>query len=121
MNNEARRSPVVLAAVLLAVMAHAFLVSATHFHRAGLAVGNPAPGVVSAGDHGDTGKTREAGDQHAQCLLCRLQRNLVSDLHRSAPQLAAPQQLTIIRDALPALFASDRSFLVPAGRAPPLA
>ena len=110
-----------LAAVLLALMAHAFLVSATHFHRAGQPGGWPASGVSSVGDSGDKGKARDAGDQHAQCVLCRLQRSLVTDLHSAAPSVAAPQQASTLREALPVLLACDRSFLVPAGRAPPLA
>lgn len=107
------------AALLLALLAHAVLVSTTHFHRAGQAASAAPPGVSQARDAKDSGASPDAGGQHAQCLLCRLQRNLVSDLHDSTPSFAAPQRISPRFAAPPVLSDADRSFLIPAGRAPP--
>lgn len=105
--------------VLLVLLAHAFLASATHFHRAA----GPYEAGASAAALGRQQEGGQApltnGDE--QCLACRLQRNFASGLVRHAAPETAPQA------ARPSGFASHGSTpkhsahaLSATGRAPPL-
>ncbi len=111
-----------LSALLLVLFAHAFMASATHFHRPeqGRALPAVSTSTPSCGVSDDADKARDASF-HAQCLLCRLQRNFVSDLsHADARTTATPQ--THEGNASHAVLSFlQGAFLIPAGRAPPLA
>lgn len=111
-----------LSALLLVLFAHAFLASATHFHRAERA-GAPAANPASSTSRALTESAPGAQDAtlHAQCLLCRLQRNFISDLQQSEQQTAATPLALEGGARLAVLSFSDDSFLVLGGRAPPLA
>ena len=113
------RSRAAVGLLLLAVMAHAFVAGATHFH------GRDTPGeqtphhALQGGDDGG-GSVPLTGDE-AQCLLCRLQRSLVSDQQGAAFALAPPSADALgyapQRDA----YARQTRSLFPSGRAPPAA
>jgi len=103
--------------LLLALTAHAFVASATHFHVRELTDAQTAQAAV----HGDEGSDRGvplSGDE-AQCLLCRLQRSFVSDL-QSATLAFAPPSADALGHASPrnVTTLASRS-LLPPGRAPP--
>lgn len=114
-----------LSALLLVLFAHAFMASATHFHRpetgganratAGNNVSTPACGAR------DNAENARDASFHAQCLLCRLQRNFVADLSHADARTAAAPQTHEGGEAHAVLHFSQGSFLIPAGRAPPLA
>jgi hypothetical protein len=111
------RSRAAAGLLLLALTAHAFVASATHFHR-----------VADAGAHSESaallGKERNgqgaplAGDD-AQCLLCRLQRDLVSELRGAALALAPPPAEPVGYVSLKNVYARSSRSLLPPGRAPP--
>ena len=113
-----------LSALLLVLFAHAFMVSATHFHRterAGVAAAAAAATLASSLSCGESNDAEDGRDAsfHAQCLLCRLQRNFVSDLYHADSQTAATPHRHEGDAARPARSFSQDAFLVPAGRAPP--
>jgi hypothetical protein len=104
--------------VLLVLMLHALQAGATHFPRA---VQKPAaqtpPAASFVGEREATTATDSGA--HAQCLLCRLQRNLSVALKNSAPVAFTPPQ-----DSLHVESAStDTTHAAPpgvaCGRAPP--
>ena len=103
--------------VLLVLMAHAFVASTTHFHRLAWA---SAPGfsrsVLSANE--DQQNAPPAGG-HTQCLICRLQRNFVSDLQQTIPAVASPLAATLAFETLTDTSDSSAQLLAPSGRAPP--
>jgi len=116
-----------LSALLLVLFAHAFMVSATHVHRpelsraaAAAAAAAMTAASTSCEERDDADSLRDASF-HAQCLLCRLQRNFVSDLHQAESRTAATPQTYEGGLTLSVLSFAQASFLVPAGRAPPLA
>ena len=88
---RARRSGAwssLLACFSLFLIAHAFLVSATHHHLTGADdsfSSSYAPAVSESRD--GSRQSRDAGSD-AQCLFCRLQRHFISDSH--PPQAFAP-------------------------------
>ncbi len=105
--------------VLLTLLSHAFLASATHFHR-----------VVGAGYSDDSGASLSRREEQRrnplangdeQCLVCRLQSNFSPGLMRhAAPELtppAAKQAGLASRGHTPAQGAF--TFSTP-GRAPPI-
>jgi hypothetical protein len=102
--------------LLLALFGHAFFVSATHSHRVVRADG--ASSVASVGERGDVRQTPASGG-HAECLLCRLQRNYVSDLQHTAPAVAAPERQPQGHTGTRAVSSSAAHLLAPSGRAPP--
>jgi hypothetical protein len=117
--NFGRWSPAA-SVLLLVLFAHAFLVNATHCHRFAR---SSAPGT----EHGsglsgreDTGRPTEAGGD-AQCVLCRLQRNFVTDFQRVSTPVGPARQECQRYCQPPALSNNARAFSVPQGRAPPLA
>jgi hypothetical protein len=102
--------------LLLALFGHAFVVSATHFHRVPLADGASASAGV--GERGEAGQSPASGG-HAECLLCRLQRNYVSDLQHTTPVVVAPERQPQGHLGPRAFSPSAAHFLAPTGRAPP--
>jgi hypothetical protein len=106
--------------LLLVLFAHAFLASVTHFHRFERwngALSDLRPCVVSQ----DAAERTPDASGHTQCLHCGLQRNFISDLYQAAPHIAPPPQPESTYESIPAISSSDRGFLAPTGRAPPLA
>lgn len=106
--------------VLLLLFVHAFVVSATHIHRFERGGALKAQTGVSLGSREDSNPSTEAGG-HAQCLLCRLQRNFVTDYHKTTLPAGPPHQKTLASGPSPAFSLVTRPYSVPAGRAPPLA
>jgi hypothetical protein len=102
--------------LLLALFGHAFVVSATHLHRVPLADGASASAGV--GERGEAEQSPASGS-HAECLLCRLQRNYVSDLQHTTPEIAAPERQSQGRPGSRAVSTSSAHFLAPSGRGPP--
>ena len=106
--------------MLLFLICHAFLVSATHFHR-DARPGAPAATVgVSAGSDEGTAPASVAFN-HAQCLLCRLQRNFICDLEQGIPAMPAPPADTLRRESLTTPLHSPTFYLTHFGRGPPSA
>ncbi|MBV9926878.1 MAG: hypothetical protein JOZ96_17805 [Acidobacteria bacterium] len=103
--------------LLLVLTAHAFVASATHFHRL------PQPGNVPAQlalqNGADGGEGTPLGGDEKQCLLCRLQRNLVSDLHHAAVIIAAPPARTPAPEPPHEVAARRGAVRLRQGRAPP--
>lgn len=112
-----RRSPAA-ALLLLFIFCHAFLVSTTHCHRSTLGAG--LGGAAVSGVREDATGLPETGG-HAQCLLCRLQRNFVADYQKVSVTVSAPRQALRTGELPPALSPVTRPFSVPSGRAPPSA
>jgi len=111
------RSRAAAGLLLLALTAHAFVASATHFHRL------PRPGAshaqVNLQSGEDRGKGAPLGGDEKQCLLCRLQRNLVSDLQHAALVIAPPPAWTPGHELLHEVAARPGPVLLRQGRAPP--
>ena len=108
------------ALVLLVLTGHAFVVSATHFHP-GRQPGPAALAYAGGGDQIAEAQTAPPAGGHEQCLLCRLQRDFVSDLRHSAPALDAPPARVLGRArSLDASARQAHLFATP-GRAPPSA
>jgi hypothetical protein len=105
------------AGLLLALTAHAFIASATHFHR--LPQPGTSPAQVTFQNGEDRGEGAPLGGDEKQCLLCRLQRNLVSDLQHAALVIAPPPALTPVPDLLQVVAERTGSVLLRQGRAPP--
>lgn len=116
---QAQGSQVLTALLLLVLTGHAFVVSASHFHRFRQSAAASAEGAHLSPIDSAQQSPLAAGHEH--CLLCRLQRNLVAELQHAAPMLGAPRaeapppgdrlQTTVRQPAL----------LAPSGRAPPSA
>ncbi|HEX8721521.1 MAG TPA: hypothetical protein VF736_12875 [Pyrinomonadaceae bacterium] len=113
------RSRAAAGLLLLVLTAHAFVAGTTHFHRAAVGGAQPAQASLDGGDSGGRGAPL-AGDE-TQCLLCRLQRNLVSESLNGAlpvaPPPAEPRDYAAPRDA----SARASRAQSPRGRAPPSA
>ena len=107
------------ALVLLVLTGHAFVVSATHFHAAR----QPAPACLDGTQvgHFEYTETSTPSGAHEQCLLCRLQRDFVSDLRHSAPALDAPPAEALGRVRPLDAPARRAHLLAPSGRSPPSA
>jgi hypothetical protein len=104
--------------LLLALTAHAFVAGATHFHRLPQLSASPAQVTLQSSKDGGEG-TPLNGDEK-QCLLCRLQRNLVSDLQHAALFIAAPPAWTPVHEPLHEVVALTGTARLRQGRAPPL-
>lgn len=111
------RSRAAAGLLLLALTAHAFVAGSTHFHRPAQPGASPAQAAAQGGDERRQGAPL-AGDEK-QCLLCRLQRNFVSDLQHAALLIAPPPALTRGHELLQAQPARVGSVLLRQGRAPP--
>jgi hypothetical protein len=103
--------------LLLALTAHAFVASATHFHRLPQFGASPARVTFKSGE--DRGGGTPLGGDEKQCLLCRLQRNLVADLRYAALVIAAPPAPTPVPEPLHEAAARAGAVLLRQGRAPP--
>lgn len=103
--------------LLLGLFCHAFLVSATHYHRSSVSSAKTQSGAVLGVREDSTGLPETGG--HAQCLLCRLQRNFVADYHKESTPIGAPRQVISLSDLSPTPSPVTRPFSVPSGRAPP--
>ena len=82
------RSRAAAGLLLLALTAHAFVAGSTHFHRPAQPGTSPAQAAAQSGEERGRGAPL-AGDEK-QCLLCRLQRNFISDLQHAALLIAPP-------------------------------
>jgi hypothetical protein len=109
-----------MSVLLLVLLAHAFIVSATHMHRLEQAGGAHPGQSRSAGNSEDAARSGETGN-HAQCLLCRLQRNFISEFSDSSLIAPAPQSGKLSYHGAPAVTVPVASFLCARGRAPPSA
>ena len=111
------RSRAAAGLLLLALTVHAFVASATHFHS--LPQPGASPAQVALQSDKDSGRGTPLGGDEKQCLLCRLQRNLVSDLQHTALFIAAPPAWTPEHELLHEAAARAGSVLLRQGRAPP--
>jgi hypothetical protein len=111
------RSRTAAGLLLLALTVHAFVAGATHFHQLPQPGASPAQVTFQNGDARGEG-TPLNGDEK-QCLLCRLQRNLVSDLQHAALVIAAPLAWTPSYELLHEAAARPGTVLLRQGRAPP--
>ncbi len=105
--------------LLLALTAHAFVASTTHFHLLPQTGATPAQTILRNGE--GRGEGAPLGGDEKQCLLCRLQRNLVTDLQHAALVVAAPPAWTPSYESLHEASAHEGSPLLRQGRAPPSA
>lgn len=103
--------------VLLFLTAHAFVASATHFHRPAPAAADPAQTVLRGLEEGGEGTPLAGGD--AQCLLCRLQRDFASGVPNAAVTLAPPQFDALNYEPLQNASAHAARSHLYSGRAPP--
>jgi hypothetical protein len=108
------------AVVLLVLTGHAFIVSASHFHRVRQPTTAASAGEVQVGRPASAQSAPLAGG-HEQCLLCRLQRNLVADLQHAAPMPVAPRAVALDPDRRFDAHVRQPALLAPSGRAPPSA
>ena len=103
--------------LLLALTAHAFVAGATHFHRISQPGASPARVTFQSGE--DRNEGAPLGADEKQCLLCRLQRNLVSDLQHAALFIAAPSASTPVHELLHEAATRAGAPMLRQGRAPP--
>ena len=103
--------------LLLALTAHAFVAGATHFHR-GAGARAQSDGAALLGKERD-GKSAPLSADDAQCPLCRLQRDFVSELRGAALALAPPPARPVGYASLTNPCARATRSLLPPGRAPP--
>ncbi|HEY0077074.1 MAG TPA: hypothetical protein VGB73_00400 [Pyrinomonadaceae bacterium] len=121
-DRKSGRASRLLALALLFVFAHAFVVSATHFHRAGGASADAQTSFTQrASLDTQTRAETDAASGHAQCLLCRLQRSLTADLDRQSFVPAPPSRKLSDIKAVSTVAPLSNAYLAPAGRAPPVA
>jgi hypothetical protein len=113
------RSRAAVGLLLLALTAHAFVASTTHFHRLPQLGATPAPTILQNGE-GRADGARLGGDEK-QCLLCRLQRNFVSDLQQAAIVIAPLPARAQVHEPLHKTAARAGTVLLRQGRAPPTA
>jgi hypothetical protein len=106
------------ALLLLLLVFHAVQASAAHTHLAPNSAAR-APGATPRVLGGGTGLDEHGLNSHAQCLLCRLQRNLASSLYDSAAVSIAPQTLRLRVGLIAAAPGHARPSRASAGRAPP--
>ena len=116
-NFTKRRASSAKGFVLLALMAHAFFVSTTHFHVvAGL---DPSRASGAALSRPDEGRKAPLANGEDQCVVCRLQRTFNNGLMRHAtPEVAAPLVNSLVFSALEQTPAPNAQRLSAKGRAP---
>lgn len=117
---EARRfvrSRAAAGLLLLALTAHAFVAGATHFHRLPPPGASPVQFTLGSGE--ERGEGAPLGGDEKQCLLCRLQRNLVSDLPHATLVVTAPPAPTPVHEHLHQAATRAGTVLFRQGRAPP--
>ena len=111
------RSRAAAGLLLLALTAHAFVASATHFHSLPQPGASPAQTVFQNGE--GRGEGTPLGGDEKQCLLCRLQRNLVTDLQHATLIIVAPPAWTPEHEPLHETAARAGTVPLRQGRAPP--
>jgi hypothetical protein len=103
--------------LLLVLMAHAFIVGATHFH----VVAGLDPSRASSANRREESRKAPLKGGEEQCLVCRLQRNFNNGLMRHAtPEVASPLAEPIVLPSLEQASAHSARPLSATGRAPPL-
>jgi hypothetical protein len=103
--------------ILLALVAHAFVAGATHVHSVIQPGASHAQTAVRGGE--ERGQEAPLGGDERQCLLCRLQRDPVSDLQLATLVIAAPPARTPVHEPLHDTAARPGAVLLRQGRAPP--
>jgi hypothetical protein len=106
-----------VALILLVLFLHAALAGASHFHRLGR--GLAAPASRDAAVRNAEAQSAPESSAHAECLLCRLQRDLASGLRNAGSATVEPPSAPLTLeaaspDACPATLRG-----VARGRAPP--
>ena len=120
LNSQAQkfvRSRAAAGLLLLALTAHAFVAGATHFHRLAQIGAIPARVALQSGE--GRGERAPLGGDEKQCLLCRLQRNLVSDLQHATLVIAPSPASTHVPEHLHQAAARAGTLRLRQGRAPP--
>jgi hypothetical protein len=102
---------------LLCLVAHAVLVSATHYHLAPQISKKPASACLEARQEDDPNRSPDS-DSHNDCLSCRLHRNFVFGIH-SPVVLIDLTSGPVIREMILLDPHSSEPFLISASRAPP--
>jgi len=102
---------------LLALTAHAFVAGSTHFHRITQPGALPAQAFAQSREERPQGAP--LGSDERQCLLCRLQRNLVTDLQHATLVLDPAVARTLGHEHFQAQVALSGLVLLRQGRAPP--
>jgi hypothetical protein len=103
---------------MLLLVFHAVQASAAHTH--------PAPNLSAQASGASPCVSDGAGldsrglNSHEQCPVCRLQRNLSSNLHSAAPVSIAPPTARLRVAQVAAALGHTRPSRASAGRAPPL-
>lgn len=105
--------------MLLVLLAHAFVVSATHFHSfTGLDTSRANGSSVSRTDEN---RKAPLANGEEQCLVCRLQRNFNNGLMRHAtPEVVALNAKSVAFATLEQTSTPTARVLSRKGRAPPL-
>jgi len=103
--------------LLLVLTAHAFVASATHFHR--LTNQGVQPTHAAFQNREERGQNVPLAGDDKQCLLCRLQRNFVTDIQQATIIVAPPTVWTLSYDILHDVPAHASCTLLRTGRAPP--
>ena len=96
---------------------HAFVAGATHFHR--LTQPGVGPAQVTLQNGEGRSKSAPLGADEKQCLLCRLQRNLVTDLQHTTLVIVAPLAPTPVHESLHEAAARRGTLTLRQWRAPP--
>ena len=104
---------------MLLLVFHAAQASAAHTHLAPN-LSAQAPGASPSVSDGGGGFDSRGLNTHAQCPVCRLQRNLSSNLHNSAPVTVTPRTIRLRIEPVAADSGHTRPSRASAGRAPPL-
>ena len=103
--------------LLLVLTAHAFVAGATHFHRVAAPGAQAAQAALLGSNEG--GRSAPLSGDEAQCLLCRLQRNFVSELRGVTLTVAPPTAEPQVYAALTNVSARASLAMLPSGRGPP--
>ena len=104
---------------MLLLALHAVQASAAHTHLAPR-LSAQASGASHSVSDGGGGLDSSGLNGHAQCPVCRLQRNLSSNLHNPAPVSTAPRTIRLRIEHVAADAGHTRPSRASAGRAPPL-
>jgi hypothetical protein len=104
---------------MLLLVFHAVQASAAHTHLAPNLSAQASSASPCASDGGG-GLDSRGLNSHAQCPVCRLQRNLSSNLYNSAPVSIAPPTLRLGVEPVTTEPGHTRPSRASAGRAPPL-
>lgn len=103
---------------LLLLIAHAFLVTASHFHTSANSVRTPPVHGPAASESVPSEDTPNAA-RHAQCPLCNLQRNFVAEVGDHLPVIAGPSQQPLLCVTFRSRPHVNESNPASPGRAPP--